>query len=167
MLPNLASQIRTAFCSIAWKTGSSSPGEELMTLSTSDVAVCRSSEPRNSLSSRAFSIQQGFAADGMGFRGEIARQQSRAADVRFVPKADSCTAARKVLIRVMSPPASPNSQNPRQLCDALLSRSTIRRGQRSLHAQGLATSPTGSPGNRGNHAPCDRSEGGCVDCRRR
>src|SRR6516165_3786551 len=70
--------------------------------------------------------------------------ETQSRDVRFVPKADSCAAAKEVLIRV-----------------------TIRRGQRSLHAQGLATSPTGSPGNRGNHAPCDRSEGGCVDCRRR
>ena len=35
---------------------SSSPGEELMTRSTSDVAVCRSSDSRCSLSSRAFSM---------------------------------------------------------------------------------------------------------------
>src|SRR6516162_9907807 len=35
-----------------------------------------------------------------------------------------------------------------------------------VFSEGLATGPIGSPGNRGNHAPCDRSEGGCVDCRR-
>ena len=35
-MPKLASQIRTAFSSMAWKTGSSSPGDELMTLSTSE-----------------------------------------------------------------------------------------------------------------------------------
>ena len=52
-------------------------------------------------------------------------------------------------------------------CRRGYSRLTIRRGQPSRHAQRLATSPTGSPGNRGNHAPCGRSEGGCVDCRRR
>ena len=39
-LPKLASQIRIAFSSMAWKTGSNSPGELLMTLSTSAVAVC-------------------------------------------------------------------------------------------------------------------------------
>ena len=35
-LPNLASQIRTAFANMAWNTGSSSPGELMMTRSTSD-----------------------------------------------------------------------------------------------------------------------------------
>ena len=48
-VPNLASQMRTAFASIAWKTGSNSPGELEMTPSTSNVAVCCSSA---SLSSR-------------------------------------------------------------------------------------------------------------------
>ena len=47
--PNLASQIRTAFASMAWNTGPSSPGDELMTRSTSDAAVCCS---RASASSR-------------------------------------------------------------------------------------------------------------------
>ena len=42
-MPNLASQIRVAFASMAWKTGSSSPGELTDDLSTSDVAVCCSS----------------------------------------------------------------------------------------------------------------------------
>jgi hypothetical protein len=54
--PNLASQICTAFTSIDWKTGASSPGEELMTLSTSAVAVCCCSDSRSSLSSRVFSM---------------------------------------------------------------------------------------------------------------
>jgi hypothetical protein len=31
-------EIRTAFASMAWKTGPSSPGDKLMTLSTSDAA---------------------------------------------------------------------------------------------------------------------------------
>ena len=54
--------MRRAFSSIAWNTGSSSPGELLMTCSTSDVAVCCSSALefvgalRSSLSSRAFSM---------------------------------------------------------------------------------------------------------------
>ena len=49
MMPDLASQMRMAFASIAWKTGSSSPGELLITPRTSDVAFCCSS---NSVSSR-------------------------------------------------------------------------------------------------------------------
>ena len=40
ILPNLASQMRTAFSSMVANTGSSSPGELLITWSTSDVAVC-------------------------------------------------------------------------------------------------------------------------------
>jgi hypothetical protein len=48
--------MRTAFSSIAWNTGSSSPGELLMTPSTSDVAVCCCSDSRSSLSSRVFSM---------------------------------------------------------------------------------------------------------------
>src|SRR6516165_6597669 len=62
-VPNLASQRRVAFASIAWNTGSSSPGELEMTPRTSAVAVCCCSDSprsavrwRNSLSSRAFSI---------------------------------------------------------------------------------------------------------------
>src|SRR6516165_6117620 len=47
--PNFASQTWTALASIAWKTGSSSVGELLMTCSTSDVARCCS---RASASSR-------------------------------------------------------------------------------------------------------------------
>ena len=35
-MPNLASQMRVAFSSMAWNTGSSSPGELEMTFSTSD-----------------------------------------------------------------------------------------------------------------------------------
>ena len=62
-MPKLASQIRVAFSSMAWNTGSSSPGELLMTCSTSEVAVCCSSASlrssvrwRSSLSSRVFSM---------------------------------------------------------------------------------------------------------------
>src|SRR6516164_5231399 len=36
IMPNLAPQTRVAFSSIAWNTGSNSPGEELMICSTSD-----------------------------------------------------------------------------------------------------------------------------------
>ena len=53
MIPNLASQTRVAFSSMAWNTGSRSPGEEPMTLSTSLVAVCCSRASVNSRS-RAF-----------------------------------------------------------------------------------------------------------------
>src|SRR5262245_26969302 len=47
--PKAASQMRTAFSSIAWNTGSNSPGEPLITFRTSEVAVCCS---RDSVSSR-------------------------------------------------------------------------------------------------------------------
>src|SRR5215831_17262391 len=49
MMPNLASQIRIALANMLCNTGSNSPREKLMTLSTSDVAVCCS---RASASSR-------------------------------------------------------------------------------------------------------------------
>ena len=59
----LASQRRVAFSSMDWNTGSSSPGELLMTCSTSEVAVCCSSASlrssvrwRSSLSRRVFSM---------------------------------------------------------------------------------------------------------------
>ena len=60
-LPNLASQIRTAFSSMVANTGSRSPGELTMTCSTSDVAVAAQLRRsvvrcRSSLSSRAFSM---------------------------------------------------------------------------------------------------------------
>ena len=45
-----------AFSSIASNTGARSPGEELMTCSTSAVAVCCSNASRVSVMSRAFSI---------------------------------------------------------------------------------------------------------------
>ena len=40
--------MRIAFSSIAWNTGSSSPGELMMTCSTSDVAVCCASDSLSS-----------------------------------------------------------------------------------------------------------------------
>src|SRR5215472_7520019 len=55
-VPNVASQMRTAFARMVWNTGSKSPGELEMTRSTSEVAVCCSSAsercPRASASSR-------------------------------------------------------------------------------------------------------------------
>ena len=63
IMPNLASQMRVAFVKAVLKTGSSSPGELLITCSTSDAAVCCSRASlkssvrwRSSLSSRTFSI---------------------------------------------------------------------------------------------------------------
>ena len=54
-MPYWASQMRVAFSSIAWKTGSSSPGELLMTSSTSAVAVCcASASSRSRVSSASF-----------------------------------------------------------------------------------------------------------------
>ena len=63
MVPNLAPQIRVAFSSILSKTGFNSPDDELMVSSTSEVAVCCSSDSlrssvrsRSSFSSRVFSM---------------------------------------------------------------------------------------------------------------
>src|SRR5262249_35989707 len=42
------------------------------------------------------SLQQDFATSEMGFTGQVARQQSRAAHVRFGSKADMCSARRHV-----------------------------------------------------------------------
>src|SRR5215831_1242442 len=78
-LPNLASQMRTAFSSIALNTGSSSPGELLITLSTSAVAVCCCNDSRSSFSRRAFSIA--ITACAAKFRSEHGLQLAgRAAD---------------------------------------------------------------------------------------
>ena len=62
--PKLASQMRVAFSSIAWKTGSSSPDDELTTLNTSDVAACRSNASSSSRVSRATSLSS-RAADAL------------------------------------------------------------------------------------------------------
>src|SRR6516165_3824434 len=56
MFPNFASQMRTAFSSMAWKTGSSSPGEELMMRSTSAMAARSSCASFSSWASRATSF---------------------------------------------------------------------------------------------------------------
>src|SRR5262245_60460701 len=48
MMPKLASQIRVAFSNMELKTGSSLPGELEMTFSTSEVAVCCSSDSESS-----------------------------------------------------------------------------------------------------------------------
>ncbi len=62
-LPKLAWQMRVAFSSIEPNTGCKSPGELEMTWSTSDVAVCCSSDSvrssvrwRSSVNSRVFSM---------------------------------------------------------------------------------------------------------------
>src|SRR5262245_49287306 len=55
MEPKLASQMRVAFSNIAWKTGSSSPGELEMTFSTCEVAVCCSNAPASCLRASASS----------------------------------------------------------------------------------------------------------------
>jgi hypothetical protein len=57
-VPNLASQMRSAFSSIAWNTGSKLPGNELMTCSTSDVGESCSSASSRSRVSRATSVSR-------------------------------------------------------------------------------------------------------------
>jgi hypothetical protein len=55
-LPASIPQRLCAFSKIASKTGARSPGEELMTPSTSAVAICCSRASRVSVKRRAFSI---------------------------------------------------------------------------------------------------------------
>jgi hypothetical protein len=56
IFPNWAAQMRVAFSSIAPKTGFKSPGDELMTLRTSEAAEsCSKASSRSRLSS-AFSV---------------------------------------------------------------------------------------------------------------
>ena len=62
-LPNSASQSRVAFSSIASNTGCNSPGERIMTFSTSLVAVCCSSASERS-SVLAQLVQQPRVLDG-------------------------------------------------------------------------------------------------------
>ena len=67
-MPNLASHMRVAFSSIASNTGSSSPGDVLMTFSTSAVAVCCCSD-------LAQLVEQPRVLDGDdGLSGEILDQ---------------------------------------------------------------------------------------------
>jgi hypothetical protein len=75
--PNDASQRRIAFSSIVSNTGARSPGEELMTWSTSAVAVCcanassRSARDSSSLRCRSAMICQGSAAAASEYRGHL------------------------------------------------------------------------------------------------
>ena len=71
-MPNLAPQMRTAFSSIASNTGTSSPGELDMTFSTSEVAVCCSSDSVKSSVRWRNSLKQPRVFDrDNGLRGEI------------------------------------------------------------------------------------------------
>ena len=74
--PNAAWQIRVAFESIAWNTGSSSPGEREMTCRTSEVAVCCSSASESWRLRAAFS----FARSTTGLSGV---EPSRSSDLRL------------------------------------------------------------------------------------
>ena len=73
-MPKLASQMRIAFSSMAWNTGSSSPGELEMTFSTSEVAVCCSSASESSRCAAQL-VEQPRVLDGdHGLGGEVLHQ---------------------------------------------------------------------------------------------
>ena len=55
--------MRVAFSSMAWNTGSSSPGELEMTCSTSEVAVCCSSDSRKLARARLHLVEQPHVLD--------------------------------------------------------------------------------------------------------
>ena len=83
-MPNLASQMRAAFSSMAWNTGSRSPGELEMTCSTSEVAVC-------SLQRLAQLVEQARVLDGDdGLLGEIAHKLDLLVRETALPPADKC-----------------------------------------------------------------------------
>ena len=99
--PTSASQIRVAFASIDWNTGSSSPGELEMTFNTSEVAVCCSSASerssvrwRSSLSSRVFSMAMTACAAKLltnsiclvGERTYLLAIDAEGADQLFIPE---------------------------------------------------------------------------------
>ncbi len=67
-VPNLASQMRTAFANMAWKTGSSAPDELEMTRSTSAVAACRSSASAAFFPTRLEIRRRGPRASSPSFR---------------------------------------------------------------------------------------------------
>ena len=70
-VPKLATHIRVAFSRIDLKTGSNSPGDELMTLRTSEVAVCCSSDSLDRQCAAQF-VQQPRVLDGDdGLGGEV------------------------------------------------------------------------------------------------
>ena len=72
--PNEASQIREAFASMDSKTGSNSPGELEMTLSTSLVAVWRSSDSGDRRALAQF-VEESSVLDGdHGLSGEVRHQ---------------------------------------------------------------------------------------------
>ena len=73
MMPNLASQSCMAFSSMARNTGSRSPGELLITLSTSEVAVCCSAIGDHRCADEL--VEQPRVLDGDdGLRGEVRDQ---------------------------------------------------------------------------------------------
>src|SRR5262245_28529268 len=62
-LANLAAHRRVAFANIASKTGCSSPGDLLMTCSTSEVAVCRSKCLGDLAGARLHLVEQPYVLD--------------------------------------------------------------------------------------------------------
>ena len=92
----LAPHRRSAFSSIASNTGARSPGEALMTCSTSAVAVCCSSASRVSVMSRAFSIAMTACAANFATRDLLVGKRSNLLPVDMIaPRASHpCFAAR-------------------------------------------------------------------------
>ena len=67
--------MRVAFSSMALNTGSNSPGELEMTLSTSEVAVCCSSDSEQIVGALAQLVEQPRVLDGdHRLRGEVLKQ---------------------------------------------------------------------------------------------
>jgi hypothetical protein len=73
---------------MAWKTGSKSPGDALMTWSTSDVAVCCSRDSRNSLSSRVFSMDGPWDGHYLGRKAALLLIACRVVEMVFAKSGD-------------------------------------------------------------------------------
>jgi hypothetical protein len=85
-LANLASHRRVAFASMASKTGCGSPGDVLMTLSTSEVAVCCSSASASSRERASSFFSNSRACDASFFSNSVWGSRTRPTRVlAFVP----------------------------------------------------------------------------------
>src|SRR6516162_8036974 len=115
-MPNLASQMRSAFSSTALKTGSNSPDELEMTLSTFDVAACCSSASarcsRASASSHLYASSFCFRS-ACGLRMRLTRvldfvvfERSMVMRLRlFAPLRDKVTSSPQPLVPLPVDPA--------------------------------------------------------------
>ena len=101
-MANFASQRRTAFSSMAWNTGSNSPGDALITLSTSAVAVCCCSA---SLSSR---VRACTSSNSRTFPIAITAWSAKVCSNAICLSLNGCTSVRRSAITPIHSPSRSN-----------------------------------------------------------